>query len=114
MTKVVVFSEHEVEIEKGVPSRVLAGRPETRLANHFTDTGGKFFAGVWDSSVGKWEISYSENEFCHLLEGVVELTDKTGSTLRLKAGDAFVIPAGFEGTWETVEPARKYYAIYEA
>ena len=28
-------------------------------------------------------------------------------------GDAFVVPAGFDGTWENLEPARKYYAIFE-
>ena len=27
---------------------------------------------------------------------------------------AIVIPAGFEGTWETIEPCRKWYAIFEA
>ena len=31
----------------------------------------------------------------------------------VKTGDNFVIPAGFEGTWETIEPASKYYVIFE-
>jgi uncharacterized cupin superfamily protein len=32
---------------------------------------------------------------------------------RYGAGDAFVSPAGFTGTWEVREHARKHYAIYE-
>lgn len=27
---------------------------------------------------------------------------------------AFVIPSGFKGSWETVEPLKKYYACYQA
>jgi uncharacterized cupin superfamily protein len=29
------------------------------------------------------------------------------------AGDSFVVPAEFEGTWEVLEPAVKLYAIFE-
>jgi uncharacterized cupin superfamily protein len=25
-----------------------------------------------------------------------------------------VVPAGFEGTWEVVEPCKKWYAVFEA
>ena len=28
-------------------------------------------------------------------------------------GDSFVMPAGFPGLWEVLEPAQKFYAIYE-
>ena len=28
-------------------------------------------------------------------------------------GDCFVVPAGFEGLWEVLEDARKFYAIFE-
>jgi uncharacterized cupin superfamily protein len=34
-----------------------------------------------------------------------------GERWELKAGDAFIIPPGFSGTWETVEPVRKHYVI---
>ena len=30
------------------------------------------------------------------------------------AGAAFVVPAGFEGTWEVIEDCTKFYAIFEA
>lgn len=54
-----------------------------------------------------------QHEFCHLLSGCVRLLGDDGSDVTLRAGDSFVIPAGFEGVWEVLEPARKLYAVYE-
>jgi len=92
------------------PERVLKGEPKTWVRNYYTDPSEQFFAGTWASSVGKWQIEYTEHEFCHLLEGRVVLTSADGRRWQFNAGDAWVIPAGFSGTWETVEPARKRYA----
>ena len=30
------------------------------------------------------------------------------------AGDSFVVPSGFGGSWEVLEDCRKLYAIFEA
>jgi uncharacterized cupin superfamily protein len=37
-----------------------------------------------------------------------------GTAREFGPGDAWVIPSGWRGTWETLEPARKHYVIYEA
>jgi uncharacterized cupin superfamily protein len=112
-TSITRFGVDPPEVETGTPKDVLAGRPVTRLQNYFTDASGQFFAGIWESSVGKWRINYTENEFCAILEGKVVLTDESGKAETFGKGDSFVIPSGFAGTWETVEPVRKYYAIFE-
>lgn len=96
------------------PARVLAGAPVATTANHYTDAANRYFAGVWSSSTGKWHIHYTEHEFCHLIEGRVRLTSEDGESWEFRAGDAWVIPAGFRGIWETIEPARKHYAIQES
>jgi uncharacterized cupin superfamily protein len=96
------------------PARVVSGKPRTLVVNRYEEPSGQFFAGDWSSTVGKWHVAYSEHEFCHLLEGKVVLTSDTGSQWHFGPGDAWVIPAGFSGTWETLEPARKRYAIFEA
>jgi uncharacterized cupin superfamily protein len=49
-----------------------------------------------------------------LIEGRVRIESAGGERHELKAGDAFVVPAGFEGTWEVVEPCKKWYAVFEA
>jgi hypothetical protein len=113
-TRVVRIGVNPPAAEEGRPSNVLAGDPKTRTLNYFTDASERFFAGVWESSPGKWRVSYTENEFVALLSGRVVLTADGGAAETFVAGDAFIIPAGFAGTWETVEPVRKLYAIYQA
>ena len=95
------------------PDRVIKGEPRTLVKNYFSEPSGQFYAGTWSSSVGKWKVEYTENEFCHLLEGRVVITSEEGKRWHFNPGDAWVIPADFRGTWETVEPARKRYAIFE-
>ena len=98
--------------EPGAPERILSGQPRTLTQNLFTDPGEKFFAGIWASTPGVWTVEYAEHEFCQILSGRVMLTPEGGKPQTYSAGDAFVIPAGFRGTWETVETVRKHYAIY--
>ena len=95
------------------PAKILAGAPQAALANYYSDPSQQFHCGIWASTPGKWRVSYSEHEFCHLLEGRIRLTGQDGAAVEFAAGDAFVVPAGFTGTWETIEAARKYYAIFE-
>lgn len=112
---IVDFRRNRKTEESAPPAdRVLEGQPKTSVRNYFSDPSGQFFAGTWASTVGKWTIQYTEHEFCHLLEGRVVITSADGRRWQFNAGDAWVIPAGFSGTWETVEPARKRYAIFEA
>ncbi|MET0656291.1 MAG: cupin domain-containing protein [Pseudoxanthomonas sp.] len=93
--------------------RLVAGTPMQAVANAYSDAGNAFHCGVWEGGTGAWRVSYSEHEFCHLLTGRVRLTGDDGCAITLQAGDSFVIPAGFEGLWEVLEPARKLYAVYE-
>ncbi len=71
------------------PENILAGIPRTRVSNH------------------------TEHEFCVIIEGRVRIESVTGEKHELRAGDAFVVPAGFEGIWEVTEPCKKWYSIFE-
>lgn len=105
-----------VECDQSQPAadRLVQGAPRTQVWNHYAEATGQFFAGTWASTPGKWRVTYSEHEFCHLLEGHVVLEADDGRRWEFRAGEAWVIPAGFSGTWETVQPARKRYAIFES
>jgi len=48
-----------------------------------------------------------------MTSGRVVITGEDGAALTFAAGDAFVIPAGFSGTWEVLEDCTKIYAIFE-
>ena len=93
--------------------KLISGNPKQVAWNTYTGADGKFFAGTWQSEVGKWHIRYTEEEYCHLLQGVSVITDAQGKAVTVSAGDRFLIPRGFVGTWEVVEPTRKIYVIYE-
>jgi len=93
--------------------RVLAGSPIQKVKNDFTNAKENFFCGVWESTTGKWNISYTEDEFCYLIEGKAILTDSEGHSEEIVPGVAFVIPAGYQGTWETIGTAKKFYSMYE-
>jgi uncharacterized cupin superfamily protein len=97
------------------PARLAPGSPMPAqfVRNGFTDGTGRFFGGIWRSSPGAWRVSYTENELCVLTEGRVRITDDAGNTCTYGPGDCFVVPAGFRGLWEVLEPARKIYAIFE-
>ncbi|HZT03640.1 MAG TPA: cupin domain-containing protein [Steroidobacteraceae bacterium] len=95
------------------PDRVLDGKPVHRAWNAFSDGTGRFFCGRWSSSPGKWRVRYTESELCVLTAGRVTIESLAGERHSFTAGDAFVIPAGFEGAWTVHEPCEKLYAIFE-
>ncbi len=93
--------------------RLISGQPMQAVANAYSDPGDAFHCGVWEGDVGAWRVHYTEHEFCHMLAGRVRIVDDEGGERIVAAGDSFVIPAGFSGIWEILEPARKLYAVYE-
>ncbi len=94
--------------------RLIAGNPAQTVQNLFSDDSNQFFAGCWESTPGTWRVRYTENEFCHLLAGRIRIADEAGNSWTFAAGASFVVPAGFIGIWEVIEPARKLYAIFAA
>ncbi len=119
---VIDFANHKVEVEHGtVPQekvvKGIASDENTKITmqtyNHYTDPTERFFAGIWQSSIGAKNVSYTEEEVCVILEGCVRLTDLNGNAKEFSAGSTFVLPAGFKGTWETLEPVKKIYVIWE-
>jgi uncharacterized protein len=110
---IIRFGVNPPKAEVGQPKNIMAGTPTTTTYNYFADASGSFFSGVWESTPGKWAIDYSENEFVYLASGRARVTDEQGHTETFGPGNAFLIPAGFKGIWETIETLRKYYAIYE-
>ena len=93
--------------------KLIAGNPKQTVWQQYADAGGKFFAGAWQSEVGKWRVSYTEEEYCQILHGVSVITEEAGHAVTVRAGDRLVIPRGFVGTWEVIEPTKKLYVIYE-
>jgi uncharacterized cupin superfamily protein len=93
--------------------RGIAGSGHARVWNGFSDTSGRFHAGYWQADAGRFAVDYTESELCVILVGRVRLTDAVGATAEFGARDAFVIPGGFRGTWESIGRVTTIYAVLE-
>jgi uncharacterized protein len=75
------------------------------------EAAGGISAGVWESTPGKWHFENEHWEYCRILTGVSIVTEEGGKAHTVRAGDSFVLRAGFKGTWEVIETTRKDYVI---
>jgi uncharacterized protein len=101
-------SDYDIAAEK-----LIRGETRQSTLNMFSDPGNEFHCGIWEGAAAFWRVSYSEHEFCHILQGRICITDEAGASITVGPGDSFVISAGFKGTWETLEPAKKIYVVFE-
>jgi uncharacterized cupin superfamily protein len=112
---IVDFSAVSTQAQRYRPAaeKILKGDPQQTLYNHYDSPCGQMSAGVWEGEVGQWKVNYTEHEYCEIVQGVSVLRDEDGNAKTLRAGDRFVIPAGFSGTWEVLEACRKIYVVFE-
>lgn len=101
-----------VEPEDGAPApdRLISGNPRFTTWN-IEEADGGLYAGIWQSTPGKWAIAYDEWEYFSVLEGYSIVTEDGGVPVHLKAGDRMILRPGFKGTWEVLETTRKDYVI---
>ena len=101
----------KVKVAKPDPEKLISGSAVTQTWNHFVGEDERLYCGIWESAKGVVKVSYDEWEFCHFIQGEAILTNEDGKSWTLSKGDAFIIPAGFKGTWETVRKVKKHYVI---
>lgn len=92
-----------------------AGNPERRTWTLYEPPAGDLSAGIWECEPGRWRIVFApdKDEYFFVLQGHVRLHDVRGGVTDVKAGEAAVIPAGFEGSFEVVERVRKHFVLIE-
>jgi uncharacterized cupin superfamily protein len=97
------------ETDRPAPEKVISGDPVHTTWNAEERDG--LYCGIWQSTPGKWRISYDEWEYCRILSGRSVITDENGAEHHLGPGDSFILRPGFTGTWEVIETTRKDYVI---
>ncbi len=95
------------------PEKLLSGDGRQAIANAYSDPSGEFHCGIWEAEPACWRVHYTEHEYCEILQGRIRMSHDDGSVREVAAGARFVVPAGWRGTWEVLEAARKVYVIFE-
>ena len=94
----------------GNPRRFHSGRDSRSWSK--TAYAGDIVSVIMEAEPTKFEVEdVGFDEFIHVLDGTLILTDKDGHTQRFAAGDFLVLPKGFSGTWETLGNYRELVVI---
>lgn len=95
------------------PDRLEEGNPLRTTWNHYEDKG--VSAGLWACEPGAWRIAFAQgkDEFFHVIEGRIRISDSEGNEKEFGPGDAGVIPAGFTGVFRVLQAVRKHYVIID-
>jgi uncharacterized cupin superfamily protein len=69
-------------------------------------------AGIWACTPGSWTVSdRQDTEVSVVLSGRGRITDADGEAREIEAGDLLILPLGWSGQWEILEPLRKIYVV---
>lgn len=102
------------EVDHPKPERLLRGNPQRETWNLVDEpVTGRLYVGVWRCEPGHWriEMGAAERELFTVLAGRCRVHADDGSFEEAGPGEAIVIPAGFRGSFEVLEPLTKTYAI---
>jgi uncharacterized cupin superfamily protein len=84
--------------------------PPSKLGRRTATKRAGWTTGVFEATPGETpSIKGDTFEFCHILKGVIELTEKDKEPVVYRAGDSFVMKPGYVGVWKTIETMRKIY-----
>lgn len=114
MSAILVAGQGPTQSERTVdfprPDRLVKGNPERHTCSLYEHP--NMDCGIWQCDVGAWNIVFAPNkqEFFTVIDGRVRIHHKHSDiVIEVGAGEAGIIPPGFEGTFEVVEAVKKYY-----
>lgn len=88
------------------PGNIYVGQEITFEDTHSGDVVTR--VGLWEADISKTYLeNYPFTEYVLMISGLVVITNEDGSQNEFKAGDTFVIPKGFSGTWDIRERMKK-------
>jgi len=76
---------------------------------------GQVGVGIWQAEPMKLSVNpQTVDEYIYVLDGKLTLTSADGTVNKFAAGDSFVLPKGFVGTWETTGMYRQLIVVNPA
>ncbi|WP_119156347.1 cupin domain-containing protein [Caldimonas tepidiphila] len=117
LSRIVRFDPPDTEpvIDHPRPDRLVQGNPQRRTWTLHESAQGDLASGIWQCEPGAWRIVFppGKDEYFFVLEGRLRLHDARGGVTEVTAGQGAVIPGGFEGVFEVIEPVRKHFVVVE-
>jgi uncharacterized cupin superfamily protein len=118
-TALIAFDRADIApaLDQPKPERLVSGNPLRTTFSHYAR--GEVDCGLWHCEPGAWRIDFSDapgttrEEFFHVLEGRIRITAESGAARTFGPGDACLIPAGFRGIFEVLEPVKKVYVMID-
>ena len=112
------FADLQPKITEHYPDedKRLKGKPLRTSAEYFANAEFGVRSGTWKATEGAYRIALAatKHEFFHILTGRVTITGPAGENAKSYGpGDTGIIPPGFEGIFEIVEPASKFWVVTE-
>ncbi len=104
-------AQAQISVDYPRPDRLVKANPKRETYSLYEHP--HMDCGIWQCEVGAWRIVFAANkqEFFQIIEGLVRLHDQQGGVVEIGAGQAGIIPPGFEGTFEVVQTVKKYYVV---
>ena len=84
---------------------------QAKIWTHYSSATGHFCAGIWEAEACSEKFVAEHEEYCHILQGNVRLTDERGESRTFGPNSHFTVPAGFTGLWENLGFVRKAFVI---
>ncbi len=56
----------EPQVYRPPAEKILGGDPLQSAWNIFSSADQKFHSGIWECQPGKWQVNFTESEFCQL------------------------------------------------
>lgn len=100
-------------IDSATETEPLLAKPGTYLGEKFifeqVHSGETLVrVGVWESGAGESRIEdFPFTEYVLMISGKVEVVEQDGTSMLMEAGETFVIPRGWSGTWNVLERMKK-------
>ena len=118
MSSIVKFDKPSTAPDIDFPreERREIGAPERRTWVLYESGPAGLAAGIWECEPGRWRIQMdpTEHEYMVVLAGRCRLHATDGGFTEAGPGEAVVIPAGFAGSFEVLQPLRKHFVIVVA
>lgn len=117
MSRIVRFDPPSAEpvVDQPRVERREAGAPLRETWSLYECAADGVSAGIWTCEPGRWRIEFGphEHEYFIVLEGRARIHDAEGGCTEIGPGQAVVIPAGFQGSFEVLERVRKHFVVIE-